>query len=441
MLTLLQSAGGYFSSKRKQINKVNYYAEKINLYYLSDAEKALTYAHKLCAYYAKLNDEKSPACLMVEEWFITNPPSLIKEKIEQLVWKEQLRLKIQDLSQKAQLPNLYRNYEGKDSFRTLIQNTLEQFDEEIQVTTIKSANNPIVHVQSEQSKFIIRFLTVSSQHDHQGAWPRRELLANIKQIPKPFLLEPVTANEMEVLYFEFGEHYENGNLEEHFQRLRRNKTKKLISPNDFYNVLFVYAKKIIELYIEINQRGIWFTDLKPSNILLDNYNEIVISDIKGLILCLEGIIRANETATTKSYHQSSVFITQPDDSLTDDDIKKQKKNWINLHLLQQQTLGTTLYHLATGKLPLLQEVFDKENPDSWILTFDFSLPIFKSGTGLILKKLIIKLHDTEALDMDELLKECSDNIKSEEQPIRLDEDIIEIAASPRIGRNPSRPSI
>ena len=69
MLTLMKSSGSFLSNKRRHINKINYFAEKINKYYQSQPEKALEYVNKLITYHQKLQGEKNLS-KEVRQWFV-----------------------------------------------------------------------------------------------------------------------------------------------------------------------------------------------------------------------------------------------------------------------------------------------------------------------------------------------------------------------------------
>lgn len=380
MFTLLQVSGMPFSEKRAQINKINYYLEKINNNYKSDPEKALKYANKICTYCQDLL-EKGKVSSVIELWTIDTPPLEIKRKIELLASNSRLRKNIIQLSTTAKLSDVYSEYHGKDSFRALLQRRLNTIDEGYEVISLESGNNPIVQVNQDGKSFIIRFLRVSRGAEKDGYSPRiaREQLDGIQQIPQPFLLELAEQDDIESTYMEFGEFYEQGNLLKRFENLYIQKQKKIITSSDFEKTLLSYAKRMVEFYILINEKRIWYTDLKPSNILINDNDEIIISDVKGLIISDTPIVITNRTSTSPAYYQSSVFIN----------------NQIDLELVQCQTLAVTLYQLACGALPEQIEL----NKSKWKNNFDFNHAVFRTPVGEFLQKLIVQLNKKPALSM------------------------------------------
>ncbi|MCL9682619.1 protein kinase domain-containing protein [Legionella maioricensis] len=413
MLTLITLAGGYWGTKRHQIAKVNYYAEKINLYHVSNPVKAKEYASKLLAYYRKLADENK-IVNVVSEWFIENPPLQIIKRLDHQINRELTQDTIIYLSREAQLYEIYDKYQGKSSFKSLIQKKLKKIDDAFEVITLASGNNPIVLVNYQEQRFVIRFLRMNVAEEAKGHSPRiiRELMNGIPQIAKPYLLEHVAEDNIEVTFIEYSEYYANGNLEDRFQNLRIQKQKQYISPADFSKILLNYAVKLVNFYIVINQQNIWYTDLKPSNILLNDEDELVISDIKGLVFSTEKMVRSSSTSTSQQYFQSSVFV----------------KNQINLERLQCHTLGTTLYQLACGQLPEQEE----NVPGQWSNIYDFLLPVFKGPKGSFLKGLITDLVSEMTMPMSNILNDLNAQLLAHDDlnnTISLDEYIIDLSPS------------
>lgn len=415
MLTLLKITGSYFSAKRRQILKINYYAEKINAHWALEPEQALIYANKLSAYSQKLANDKSTSSTVLQ-WLIENPPAEIVKKINHVISNNKLKENIRDLSAKVQLSGIYSDYDSKDSFRTLIQKRLDALDEDFKVVSLQSHNSPVVHVNNEQSQFIIRFLRMNKDEESSGNSPRiaRELLDDVHEISKPYLVEHVEDDNIEVTFIEFSEYYENGNLEQYFAQLRLQKAKKLITSSDFEKTLLSYTSKIVAFFITINQKNIWFTDLKPSNILLNNDNDIVISDIKGLIIAFEKEIATNKTNTSRSYYQSTVF----------------SKNKINLERLQRQTLATTMYQLACGSLPAQNDLEDL----GWRNCYDFDRPVFQSEIGVFLQHLIHKLNLKTSITMPAVLNLLTQKLSLHDDlstGVLLEDQMAEVLPPPR----------
>lgn len=384
MLTLMKSSGSFLSTKRRHISKINHYAEKINKYHQSQPDKALEYTNKLIAYHQKLQGEKhlSP---VVQLWFSDNDIGEIKKRIE-------LVLRVNELSTTTQLSTIYQNYNGKDSFRELIEEKLVKTGEQITVHAIECGNNPLVRVTSNEQCFIIRFLRMNKNEESSNSSPRNiraRYCETIPQIPQPYLLEKVADDNHEITYMEYSKFYTNGNLQSYFDNLREQKEKGTLSAEEFNKELLLYTKKLALFFITINQQHIWYTDLKPSNILLDG-NNIVISDIKGLIQSRQIIVASNMTNTSQMYHQSTVY----------------NDNQINLELLQSQTLATTIYQLACGQLPRQQS----QEMSTWENVYNFRRTVFSGKQGRFLKDLIIRLNLQIPMTMDNALAQIDERL-------------------------------
>ncbi|WP_058535827.1 protein kinase domain-containing protein [Legionella saoudiensis] len=385
MLTPIKSSGSLFSSKRLQIDKLNEFIRKINKHHESDPQKALGYVKELNDFYQKRlqKDDLTPT---VAIWFIENPIESIHNKIQQQASNNQLRNKILDLTAQIQLPTIYESYTGKDSFRTLVEGELSKVNKGYKVTAIHSNNNPIVQINHEDDSFVVRFLRMNKNDEDSGVSPRliREQIQDLPQIPQPYLLEFVAEDHHEITYLEYSEFYASGNLQQHFEALRNRKDLKYITTADIDKELVGYAKKLVEFLIAINEKQIWYTDLKPGNILLNDEQDIIISDIKGLISSSELEVPINRTSTSQAYFQSSVF----------------NKNQINLKMLQCQTLATTLYELACGEPPTQLQTSN----DGWRNIYNFKQPVFRSEQGKELRQLINNLLSKEPPSMEEVLE-------------------------------------
>ncbi|MFJ1268362.1 hypothetical protein ACD661_07320 [Legionella lytica] len=404
MLTPIKSSGSLFSSKRLQIDKVNEFIRKINKHHESDPQKALDYLQDLSDFYQKRlqKDDLTPSIAI---WFIENPIEGIQSKLQVQLGNNQLRDKILDLTAQVQLPTIYDSYTGKDSFRTLVEEELAKVADGYKVVSIHSNNNPIVQVNHEENSFVVRFLRMDKNEEDTGVSPRliREQIQDLPQIPQPYLLEFVAEDQQEITYLEYSEYYASGNLQQHFDTLRHRKDLKYITTADVDKELFGYAKKLVEFFIAVNEKQIWYTDLKPGNILLNNEQDIVISDIKGLIASSELEVPSNRTSTSQAYFQSNVF----------------NKNQINLHMLQCQTLATTLYELACGEPPTQ---FPTSN-GGWRNIYNFNQTVFRNEQGKELQQLIKDLLSKDPPSMEEALEFIHRNDELNAKPVLLEDTL------------------
>ncbi len=395
MLKLIKNTGKFFSTTRTQTNKINYYAEKINNYLVTNPEKALKYADKLIVYVQKIETEKK-ICRSVQQWLEDNSPHEIKKRVEKINKHKNLQNTVHQLSSSAKLPSIYKKYQGKDSFSLLIDQKLNQIDKGFQVESLHGGNNPIVKIHHHDKIFIVRLLRMNKEEEESGAssrFIRETYCQDISQIPQPYLIEWVADDGHELSYIEYSQYYAEGSLQGHFETLREQRKQKTLGPDEFDKELLLYTKKLIEFFVSINDRKIWYTDLKPSNVLLDN-GQIVISDIKGLVVSNKNYIESYKTNTSKSYYKSSVF----------------NQNQVDLELLQCQTLATTLYQLACGELP--QQV--QEGISSWNNVYNFKHPVFTGEEGKFLKHLIKKLSLNVPVSMSKVLDEINERLSQME---------------------------
>ncbi|MFT4059150.1 MAG: hypothetical protein QM652_06335 [Legionella sp.] len=406
MLKPIKEHGKLFSNSRHQIQKINYYIEKINLYHKAKSQEALNYMDKLLDYLKKLAAEKKISTA-VEYWLAENLPEEAKKKIEETLQNTNVRKNIHHISSKAQLSTIYRQYHSKESFRSLIKNKLNQIDASFEVETIKSGNNPLVQVHNDTISFVVRLIRMNKKEEENDVSPRqiREKLGKkMPQITQPFLVEFVHDDGQEITYIEYSELYTDGNLHSYFENLREQREQKNLSADEFDKALFLYAQQMITMLTGLNDLNIWYTDLKPSNILLKN-SQISVSDIKGLIRSESIFIASNRTNTSKAYFQSDVFYQEK----------------IDLELLQCQTLATTLYELACGELPEQLEI-DKL---SWKSALKFNHPVFTDKNGLFLRSIIEQLMSPNPPPLKKFLERFNEqlaNMEAHAQGVPLQEN-------------------
>lgn len=383
MFNLLPVKGFQYSWKTKQqINSLNTILKAINRCAIEKPDKLMSLYEKLVLLHIKTiraGKAKPP----ITAWFAAHPLFHIEKTIQLIIKEKQIQSSITELSQQIDLPAIYRRYEGKDSFRTLVQGQLNAINDAYEVINLGGNNNPIIQIKLDKDhSFVMRLLRVNSEEDLNYTSPRhvRDLLDDVAEVPKPYLLLPVEDDSLETTYIECGPYYERGSLEHLFKSLHAKNNK---NGPDVTLLTILYAQKMIQLLIELNNHDVWYTDLKPGNILLTDNEHIAISDIKGLVLSPNKKISRNRVSLTPAYFQSSVF----------------DKKEVNLERLQRQTLASTLYELLCNKLPTPAIT---HQPD-WKNEYDFTQPCFKSPEGKFLKKFIRELSKSKANSLNNFL--------------------------------------
>lgn len=488
MLEIIPESG-FFT--KKMIKTVNALIKKINRYERPKKEKDRPKPEEVIKACQKLQD-------LYEAKF--KPPKIVDHSLEPVVaWYRanltqvtilSLSLKLEILAKKAQLADIYGHYNGKDSFRRLVEEHLKEQvkEKEAEVTELGGLNNPVVRVTfktrsenpidledediedleeqhqpdtsmefpeeqrqpdtgmefPEDTKFIMRFVQFNKKEIEEGLplLHARKLLSDIDEIPPPLLLKPVNneRNHQGTTYLECGLYYEHGNLEKIFSLLHQKsldpKQKHVKIRSEIERHLLRISAQLIEFYIKINNKAVYHTDMKSPNILLSKEGEIKFSDVKGLVISDELLIAANKINTTQDYYQSSVF--------TDNAINF-GSNDINLLALQRQTLATTLYQLLSNRLPLRQDqeikktIAGKEKKlSTWKLNYNFELPCFQTERGRFFKTFIQSLNnlnDLEDKPLASFLAEVNDFKNREELKL----DMAEEMRRPMINLNESPP--
>lgn len=425
MFELLSYKGQNYDKKSIiQIKALNKILNKINKVELNCPFNLSTYYLKILKYHTKLV-QKNKMCYPITLWFAENRLIDIKKKLNYVEKDFYIRSQVHDLVNYIQPDEIARRYGegGKNSFRTLIQEQLHELKEDYEVHYLGGNNNPVVQVKlgRDDESFVCRFVKVDLVDHRSGISPinvREDLLAQatevIKEVARPYFIQELEDNGVEVTYFECNEYYSRGTLEAFFAELHnQNKSE---DPSIVKKALFdinwqvlMFTKLIINFLIKINARDIWYTDLKPSNILIDDSGGIVLSDIKGLLYSAHPLIKRNRVNRTEAYFQPSI---------------EEGDNQINLARLQCQTLATTIFQLATNNLPLRE----KDSIRLYGHNSNFKQLCFKYPEGEFLKELIRGLYKMKPFSLSVALEKITHfeehHIATEKAKIELRERLV-----------------
>ncbi|MDR3502101.1 MAG: hypothetical protein P4L79_05910 [Legionella sp.] len=395
---LKQQSISPFSTTRAQIKQVNAIVQKINKYQKKNQPlKALPYVDKLASYILQLDKEekiKQP----IKEWAEQNSLDEFKKNIISENTQRELQQKVKQLTEKAKLPSIYRLENSPSTYPDLISDKLRTIDEKLEFESLNAENNPAVVVTSPDThmSFIVRFFRMPNAEDGTHLSPkeiREQCSKDMPQVPAPLAMERITKEGNDELYFEYSQFYPEGNLKNYFANLREQKEQGIISESEFDKALLDCSKQLMEFLVSLNERKIWYTDMKPSNILL-NEGKIILSDVKGLLASQSYKIPSNMINATKGYYSSNVFFND---------------NSVNLELLQCQTIAATLYQLACGELPEANG-----NINSWQNTYDFSHPVFQSEQGQFIKSIIELFSANIPIPMEKALARVKEQLEQME---------------------------
>lgn len=368
--------------KTEQLTEFNKILKKINQYETENPEKLHTYYLKLESFYNKYM-RQSQKEQTIQQWFTNHPLQDVKREIDKITNKHRILKCIEHIN----FHEIYRNYDSKESFRDLMQEQLSNINPNYKAISLGGGNNPIIHVTLNQDEqFILRLLRLNSKEESQGNSPKqaREKLNSMSELPQPYSLLPIENDSHETTYIECSTFYPQGNLEELFKHLHNPINKSELREDELNLKVLLYTQKCLSTLIQMNQHKIWYTDLKPSNMMLTNEGELAISDIKGLVMSEENKIDSRRTSTSQAYYQASVYEGQQ----------------INLERLQCQTLATTMYQLASNTLPEQEE----KSHGQWKNNFNFDKPCFQTTRGKQIAQMIIQLEKTPTPLRDHLDK-------------------------------------
>lgn len=396
MFTRLPLEGDLLSQKRKQISKLNSILKQLDANSSQSPQKLLAHYEKLVLFYKKYV-ESDLAQPPIKQWFNRYSLDAVRLEINTLLLKHQLKVELLACIKQLQVEDIYKHYDSKDSFLKIIEKRLLKMNPKHRVVSLGGGNNPVLHIILDNKyDFIIRLVRMNSLEDASGRSPRaaRESLAGASQIPQPYFMQRLEDDQQEVTYIECNEYYKFGNLADLFQKLHQKTDKNYTEIN--LKVIY-YFQKCLELYGQLNKRQIWYTDLKPSNLLLNDQGQLVVSDIKGLVVSDQNLIKSSKTNTTATYFQSSAY----------------EGNLVNLERLQRQTLANSIYQMMTNKMPefVKKDLYIRE------CKYDFDQPCFQNAEGEFLKMMIIQLNKPKQADLNLFLDMIKDFTFNEGQKI------------------------
>jgi len=282
----------------------------------------------------------------------------------------------------------------------VLQKALEQIAEEEKVNTqckfksLGGANNKVVKISVEGEEFICRlFPTPKKNSEKLGfAQQARASVTDVPYVMQPNILQTIGEVGNEIIHIEFLQYLPHGDLKGHMEEIRKQNGKE----EDIDKIRLEVGQfgiQLVDFFQKINERNVWYTDLKPGNILLNEHEQIRISDAKGLIMSTEQKIDQRHTNTTPNYFSSAVCSKMDEGPYQ-----------IDLAKLQMQNLAVTLYQLLTNELPTMINFENQSGSIEDKLNFDFGHDVFADNTGKDFQSLINDLYEGNEADLDIIQK-------------------------------------
>lgn len=250
----------------------------------------------------------------------------------------------------------------------------------------QNPNNPAIH-HNVAVRFIDdqRLVDIKNQLKHTPAQ---------KHLAQQFICKPVEMlDENHVhTYMEISEFFNQGDLSHVMRRLHETHDRTRCQ-----QAATGYARNLIEMMLNFDECGVCFTDIKPSNFMVNDNNQLVISDMKSLFLNHRAyqVKTKGQIINTEGYRAPEQFISRVNlDKLfrsDDGDIRKQARAMLesemtNVHDLQRYQIGVTIYEIVTNHLVARED--RNENGEH---RFNFNHPAFDGPEGNVLRNIIVGL--------------------------------------------------
>lgn len=297
--------------------------------------------------------------------------------------------------------NMYAN---RDTWQNMLKEQLPNME----VSYKGGGNNPLFVVKdpTTQRSVVVRRLLLQGHY-----------IENTERVGKSYFQALKRARENNIdhhfseqySYVEFGQSIEGENvmlevsevMTSDLEKKVKRDAERLDDEEHMQNVA-KHSMKLLKLLNDLDTANIYYPDIKPSNIMVDEDGELRISDIKSLFVRDgSGQIPMHFTEITRSYTN-----TQSEDS--------HRNLLLDNH--ESISMGVVLYELATGEVP--ERIAGERSAHN----FNFDQSMFKTPTGEKLKEYIIKLTDP--------LKQIDKNIDQAHRALMYNKT--EIALSERI---------
>lgn len=389
---------------------------------------------------AALNPDRMPKD--IASWWKQNQKAV--EAMKAPVLAQQLQIDLDAIA-------LYYTYSLNSDHDIALQKINEQINasykpkKKYDVKLIGGKNNPVFLVENltTGAKNIVRFLQVSqaAQKNQNSCIQAIERLqkANDPAISKQYHRAYADVSSLMDDYFiEISECLEHGNLEEAInskyppiteKEMRRGITDLKGKTINRQKDVLAYAKALINMHHRMEQRGVYYTDIKPSNLMIGSNNkppshvDIVYSDAKSFLLSSDGKWHdfRDSPQVTDAFVNTSLMSPPLGEAF---DLKR----------ISRQALASSIYQMVTGEQPT------KDRSNTGDVIYDFQHYAFTGPEGEALKSTIENLIADPAPAYDSVLKLADPTLTSSQRYAQqLAQKVADARGNkPTIGDRPQR---
>jgi serine/threonine protein kinase len=230
---------------------------------------------------------------------------------------------------------------------------------------------------------IVREVDVSIIDSNQNSIAAVEALTKIganKHLAQSYYLAPAALYDAATAkvnaYVQIAEYFPRGNLAERAITFTGTVEERQTSA-------LHYLGNLLEIISDCKKSGVFFSDVKPGNLLLDSTDHLVIADIKSLVCVQE----QQQTMDIRLLQETSGYLAperfEPGTMI-------QTSAQVNIDHSASYMIGAAIYEYAVGNSPDTLVAAQTRNTQN-AQPFDFTQPVFQGTKGQLLKEVIAGL--------------------------------------------------
>lgn len=415
MVDKIPFTGRFLTNKRSQIDKINFFVDKINKHLQSNPQRAMHYFRKLEHYTSRLF-KKNEMSSQIKAWIKVNPLILIHKDIKKSLMRKKLQKDLSDLHERKQLPEVFKHSDDKKAFCSSLSEILPPYYE---VKLIGLGSAPTVTILADLDKYndktdeisdkknvsatkkteetainldelaVMRLMETRKSEDENNSSPRdiRKHYRDCPYLYTTWIDETVSDSKktgMDLSYhIEACTYFEKGTVTDYIksQLSGLHKDEQL---KQRQLIVLRCMIQMIAMYQYFNKDKVWYCDLKPGNILVDDNNKYILGDIKALLYSSEPAALGERVERSGAYFDETVYVDT---------------NKVDLAKLQNQNLAATMFELLTGKGLSKTQALDDDDEKIDVFKFDFEHDIFKDKLGEFFQETITKLVEQKEVQL------------------------------------------